>query len=116
MSTMSFTANNERFTHLLSLYQLLSNQKSQDIEHFCKNGLCESFRNNHKLLPQILFYGMHHILYKIDFNIIKNMHQHILNNNKNDFDDGRTISIQHETHHITINDIHDDISMLSGLL
>ena len=82
-SNNQLVSNNERFTHLLSLYEMLSSQNSENIENLCRNDLFNAFNDNHLLLPQILFHGMHHILYKIDINIIDNMRKSILNiNNK----------------------------------
>ena len=74
--------NDERFTHLLDLRQILISQSVKDCKSFCKNHLFSSLNNDNKLLAEILFYGMHKLLFKIDINIINNMKQNLLKQNK----------------------------------
>ena len=78
----SFILNNERFTHLLDLRQSLLSLSTKETQVFCKQYLFSSLNNDNKLLTEILFNGMHKLLFEIDINIIKNMKQLLLKQNQ----------------------------------
>eukprot|EP01084_Bolivina_argentea_P052571 96563_1 len=67
--TNPITLNNEKFTHLLVLREILLTKSSTQIDIFCHD-LLEAFDFNHKLLANILFHGMHKMLYNININMI----------------------------------------------
>eukprot|EP01084_Bolivina_argentea_P193155 331429_1 len=72
--------NNEKFTHLLSLRSILQKKSFADVEKFCKNDLLITFDNNHILLMNILFHGMHKMLYNIDIKMINQFRNKITSN------------------------------------
>ena len=73
MASSEIILNDERFTHLLSLHELLLKQNKKSIDNFCKNDLFSTLNNNHILFSNTLFFGMHHLLHQIDIYIINDM-------------------------------------------
>lgn len=62
--------NNEKFTHLIRFYQLLSKQNEIEI-HEIESNLFNIFNKNIELFSKVIFHGLNSMLYKIDISMIQ---------------------------------------------